>query len=82
MNQKIHRTNGRIAPDFVKIKQKHTKRLSPYSETEIWELEELLTIVKTIPNPTNAEIISGFKGINFNLFSVIGSFSTEDQLLY
>jgi nucleoid-associated protein YejK len=24
-------------PDFVKIKQRSTKRLSPYTETEIWE---------------------------------------------
>jgi hypothetical protein len=42
-----------ITPDFVKIKQKHTKRLSPYSETEIWELEELLTIVKFEPYRRN-----------------------------
>lgn len=42
-----------ITPDFVKIKQKHTKRLSPYSETEIWELEELLTIVKYDPYMRN-----------------------------
>jgi integrase/recombinase XerD len=35
-----------ITPDFIKIKQKQTKRLSPYSETEIWERNELLTILK------------------------------------
>jgi integrase/recombinase XerD len=33
-------------PDFVKIKQRPTKRLSPYIETEIWERDELLTIIK------------------------------------
>ena len=33
-------------PDFVKIREKRTKRLSPYSETEIWERDELLSIIK------------------------------------
>jgi len=33
-------------PSFVQIKYKKTKRLSPYSETEIWDRDELLTIVK------------------------------------
>ncbi len=28
-------------PDFVKIKQKQTNRLSPYIENEIWERDEL-----------------------------------------
>ncbi|AFU58105.1 hypothetical protein Ngar_c11650 [Candidatus Nitrososphaera gargensis Ga9.2] len=36
-------------PEFVKIKDKKTKRLSPYSETEIWDKDELLTIVKYEP---------------------------------
>ncbi len=34
-----------FTPNFIKIKQKQTKRLSPYSETEIWERDELLTII-------------------------------------
>lgn len=33
-------------PTFVKIRERRTKRLSPYSETEIWERDELLCIVK------------------------------------
>jgi len=33
-------------PYFVNIKPKKTKRISPYSETELWDLNELLTIVK------------------------------------
>jgi integrase/recombinase XerD len=45
-------------PDFVKIKQKQTKRLSPYSETEIWEREELLTIVKYEPYLRNKAILT------------------------
>ncbi|MGI0019273.1 MAG: hypothetical protein ACREAY_02250, partial [Nitrososphaera sp.] len=30
-------------PEFVRVKQKRTKRLSPYSETDIWDRDELLT---------------------------------------
>jgi hypothetical protein len=33
-------------PDFVRIKKKKTKRISPYLENELWEKEDLLTIVK------------------------------------
>lgn len=47
-----------ITPDFVKIKQKHTKRLSPYSETEIWERDELLTIVKFEPYLRNKAVLT------------------------
>jgi integrase/recombinase XerD len=47
-----------ITPDFVKIKQKHTKRLSPYSETEIWERDELLTIVKYEPYLRNKAVLT------------------------
>jgi hypothetical protein len=47
-----------ITPDFVRIKQKHTKRLSPYSETEIWERDELLTIVKFEPYLRNKAVLT------------------------
>jgi integrase/recombinase XerD len=33
-------------PYFLQIRKKKTKRLSPYSETEIWDREEVLCIVK------------------------------------
>jgi integrase/recombinase XerD len=33
-------------PAFVKIKGKKTKRLSPYSETELWDRDEILFIIK------------------------------------
>ena len=33
-------------PSFVQIRKKKTKRLSPYSETEIWDRDEMLSIVK------------------------------------
>ena len=35
-------------PDFVQIKEKKSKR-SPYSENDIWDRDELLTIVKYEP---------------------------------
>src|ERR687897_2965386 len=35
-----------VTPDFVKIKNKKTKRISPYLENELWEKDELLTIIK------------------------------------
>ena len=38
-----------ITPVFAKIKEKRTKRQSPYSETEIWDRDEFLTIVKYEP---------------------------------
>jgi integrase/recombinase XerD len=34
------------APSFLKIREKRRKRLSPYSENDIWERDELLTVVK------------------------------------
>jgi integrase/recombinase XerD len=33
-------------PAFVAIKKKKTKRLSPYLETELWEKDELLLVIK------------------------------------
>jgi integrase/recombinase XerD len=33
-------------PEFAKIKTKKTKRPSPYLETEIWERDEILFIIK------------------------------------
>ena len=36
-------------PEFLKIKNKKTKRISPYVESEIWEKDELLSILKYEP---------------------------------
>jgi hypothetical protein len=33
-------------PPFIKIKKKKTKRLSPYLETELWDRDEILSIIK------------------------------------
>jgi hypothetical protein len=46
-----------IAPTFVQIKKRKAKRVSPYSATEIWELEEVLTIVKYDSNQRNKAAI-------------------------
>jgi integrase/recombinase XerD len=42
----LEKDEGWETPDFARIKERRTKRLSPYSETEIWERHELLTIIK------------------------------------
>ncbi len=43
-----------ITPDFLQsIKPKKTKRLSPYSETEIWDKDEFLSIIKYEPFKRN-----------------------------
>lgn len=36
-------------PEFVQIKPKKSNRISPYSESEIWERNELLTVTKYEP---------------------------------
>ena len=45
-------------PDFCKIKPKQTKRISPYSESEIWERSEFLALVEYEPNARNKAILS------------------------
>ncbi len=45
-------------PEFIQIKQKPTKRLSSYTENEVWERDELLTILKYEQYKRNKAIIS------------------------
>src|SRR5215210_2153350 len=45
-------------PDFLRIKNKKTKRISPYVESEIWEKEELLSILKYEPYKRNKAAIT------------------------
>ena len=47
-----------ITPDFVNINKKKTKRLSPYNESEIWDRDELLSIVKYEPYKRNKAILT------------------------
>ena len=49
-----------VTPDFLKIKMKRTKRLSPYSQTKIWERDELLTIIKYESSKRNKAALSLF----------------------
>jgi integrase/recombinase XerD len=47
-------------PEFVKIKVKKTKRASPYLETELWDREEILFIVKYEPHIRNKAALTLF----------------------
>jgi integrase/recombinase XerD len=50
--------------DFIQIKKKKTKRLSPYLETELWEREELLCILKYEPSKRNKAALALFWDLN------------------
>jgi integrase/recombinase XerD len=47
-----------ITPVFVQIKEKRTKRLSPYTESVLWERDEILTIIKYEPYKRNKAALS------------------------
>lgn len=47
-----------ITPAFVQIKEKRTKRLSPYLESELWDRDEILTIIKYEPHKRNKAALS------------------------
>jgi integrase/recombinase XerD len=47
-------------PSFVKIRGKKTKRLSPYLETELWDRDEILFIVKYEPHIRNKAALTLF----------------------
>ncbi|MGD1838242.1 MAG: hypothetical protein ACPKPY_09340 [Nitrososphaeraceae archaeon] len=47
-----------ITPDFISIRKKKTKRISPYLESELWEKEDLLTIIKYESYKRNKAILS------------------------
>jgi len=63
-NTEISKSDGMIpmdewiTPTFLKIKEKRTKRISPYLETELWEKEDLLSIIKYEPYKRNKAILS------------------------
>ena len=47
------------SPEFLKnLKEKKTKRLSPYVENELWQKEELLSIIKYEPFKRNKAVLS------------------------
>src|SRR5215469_6336215 len=45
-------------PDFVQIKEKKSKRRSPYTENNIWDRDELLIIIKYEPEIRNKAILA------------------------
>ena len=45
-------------PDFVTINKKKTKRLNPYNESDIWDKEKLLSIIKHEPYKKNKAILT------------------------
>jgi integrase/recombinase XerD len=47
-----------LTPDFCKIKPKHTKRLSPYLESELWDRDELLALLNYEQYARNKAILS------------------------
>jgi integrase/recombinase XerD len=49
-----------VTPDYLKIKMKRTNRLSPYSQNDIWDREELLTIVNYEPSKRNKAALALF----------------------
>ena len=53
---------GWVTPDFIQIKLKKTKRLSPYSQNEMWDKEELLMIIKYEPSKRNKAALALFWG--------------------
>jgi integrase/recombinase XerD len=51
-------------PTFIQIKKKKTKRTSPYLETELWERDELLSILKYEPSKRNKAALALFWDLN------------------
>ena len=45
-------------PEFASIKKKKSKRISPYLENELWERDDLLTIIKYEPYKRNKAVLS------------------------
>lgn len=45
-------------PLFRYHKEKKTKRISPYLETELWEKQDLLTVIKYEPYKRNKAILA------------------------
>jgi integrase/recombinase XerD len=51
-------------PAFIQIKKKKTKRSSPYLETELWDRDELLCILKYEPSKRNKAALALFWDLN------------------
>ena len=56
--------NNWQTPEFIQLKNKKSKRVSPYLESEIWEKEELLSIIKFEPHKRNKAALALFWDLN------------------
>lgn len=45
-------------PEFLKIRERRAVRLSPYTETEIWERDEVLFVIKYEPSKRNKAVLA------------------------
>jgi integrase/recombinase XerD len=59
-NEEMASSSDWETPSFARIKKKKTKRLSPYLETELWERDELLFIIKYEPFKRNKAALALF----------------------
>ena len=57
-HQEYNNISNWITPAVVNINKKKTKRLSPYNESEIWDRDELLSIIKYEPYKRNKAILT------------------------
>lgn len=53
-------------PLFLKIKEKRTKRISPYLESELWEKDDILLITKYEPYKRNKATMKRVLYIHLN----------------
>jgi hypothetical protein len=60
VSNEINESTDWETPSFVKIKAKKTKRHSPYLETELWDRDEILFIVKFEPHIRNKAALTLF----------------------
>jgi integrase/recombinase XerD len=51
-------------PEFVRIKNKKSKRISPYLESEIWEKDQLLSVIQYEPYKRNKTALTLFWDLN------------------
>jgi integrase/recombinase XerD len=59
-----------LTPSFAQIKEKRTKRISPYYQTELWERDEILSIIKYEPYKRNKSALSLLSDLNARNYEV------------
>ncbi len=59
-------------PTFARIKERKTKRISPYSEAELWERDEILFILKFEPYKRNKAALALFWDLDARNHEITG----------